>query len=305
MAENAPEKRYRPYQRVIAGIGIGCLVIVVGFALLLIVASICAPSDTNDQLPVYTPTPADIDAAYSTAISGIDDALETLDQVNSIALKDISAAPDLVLESIREARNCDIPIDGLTNDPRDVLHAPLSVFAAPDLSAAREAPLTAAGDLAAAYVASPADRHLIDDANSAAYSKHIQANLKNGKFVNPGYYYTEDPDLDPVLKAYWAYYGRNPAKNNYMDELKEINNSYFPVEDNALKPAMYGLIDAFLAAPAIKNCMSTLMFTYESYMVAYEIYYPAYLAYFADLKTALEAYKSALTDEWRDYASNR
>ena len=90
-----------------------------------------------------------------------------------------------------------------------------------------------------------------------------------------------------------------------MDELKEINNSYFPVEDNALKPAMYGLIDAFLAAPAIKNCMSTLMFTYESYMVAYEIYYPAYLAYFADLKTALEAYKSALTDEWRDYASNR
>ena len=49
--ENLPEKRYRPYQRVIAGIGVGCLVIVVGFAFLLLASAFCAPSDTNEPTP--------------------------------------------------------------------------------------------------------------------------------------------------------------------------------------------------------------------------------------------------------------
>ena len=281
------------------------MVIVVGFVLLVVVASICSSSDTNDQLPVYTPTPADIDAAFAKGIADIEEALESFDEIYPTAIRDLNAVSKVVDDALREAMSCRVHIDALANDPREAGFAGNSWLAHRDLGAVRDAPLAVAGDLAAAYAASPANRDLIDDANSEAYGAHLRANMKNGKYISPGYYYTDDPDLDPVLKTYWAYYSDNPAKNTYTASIDEINEAYFPVADDILEPARDDLITAFMVAPTTKDCQELLLWVHEEYMHAYDVHYPAFLAYFADLKSALEAYATALRDERRRYASSR
>ena len=274
--ETAPRKRYRKRE---------LLAVVVGLVILIVAALyICGESDTNNPLPTYTPTPADIDTAYSTAISRIDDALGSLDKIHAAATKEVNAAPEVVRNAVYEAKTCNIPIDSLTHDPRRTRSAHFA-WTPSGLREVREAPFTVASDLAAARVASPADRGLL---NSAANPLTADA-----------------PDLDPVLKAYWAYYRNDSAKNAYMAALDRINKAYMPVADGILQPALDDLISAFLEAPGTNRCMDRLSSTYTAYVTAFEAHFYAFAAYFAGLKTALEAYATALRDERGRHASSR
>lgn len=292
--ENLPEKRYRPYQRVIAGIGIGCLVIVAGFALLLIVASICAPSDTNDQLPAYTPTPADIDAAYAKGIADIEESLESLDEIYATAIRDLNAVPKAMDDALREALSCKVHIDALANDPREASSAKWA-WNSPGFSKVKYAPNTVTWELAAARAVRPGDRDLLGAAFSDAFPLGV-----NARNVNP-----EDPNLDPVLRAYVDYYRKGSAINAFRDDLEELDDAYSSVVEDIYEPALYYFIGALEIAPTTRDCQGLLLLAYEEYMHTYEVHHQAFVAYFADLKSALEAYATALDDERRRYASSR
>lgn len=293
-SENLPEKRYRPYQRVIAGIGVGCLVIIAGLALLLIVASICAPSDTNDQLPVYTPTPADIDAAYAKGIADIEESLESLDGIYTTAIRDLNAVPKAMDGALREALSCKVHIDALTNDPREASYAKWA-WNSPGFSEVKYAPNNVTWELAAARVSSPADRDLLGAAFSDAFPLGV-----NARNANP-----EDPKLDPVLRTYVDYYRKGSAINAFRDALKELDDAYYSVVEDIHKPALNYFIRALEEASTTRDCQGLLLLAHEEYMHTYEVHHQAFVAYFADLKSALEAYVTALDDERRHYASNR
>lgn len=124
------------------------------------------------SLPTYTPRPATptsdaLYKAYSTALDDLDSALDDLHKARSTALDNLDAAPEVALNAVQEAGNCDVPIDALTNDPRDMLTAIVGIPADPRLKVAREAPKTIAHDLAAARVAHLTSRTAIEDARSA------------------------------------------------------------------------------------------------------------------------------------------
>ena len=92
-----------------AGTGIVAVVVVM-------FAGSCVSSESSiSALPAYTPTPADLYKAYSTALDDLDAALDDLDQVRSTAPGKLEAAPEVALNAVQEARNCDVPIDALTN----------------------------------------------------------------------------------------------------------------------------------------------------------------------------------------------
>ena len=115
---------------------------------------------------------------------------------------------DQTLNAVQEARDCEVPIDGLTNDPRDVLTAIGGIPADTQLRAARDAPRLVAHDLAAAHVASPANRAAVEAARSA----HVVAQLRD----------KPTPD-DPVFAAYLDYLGDDPAFSAYLVALDGIN----------------------------------------------------------------------------------
>ena len=286
VAENVPDKRYRPYQRVIAGIGVGCLVIIVGFALLLIVASICAPSDTNDPLPAYTPTPADIDAVYDKGIADIEEALGSLDEIYATAIRDFNAVPKAMDDALREAMSCKVHIDALANDPRKADYA-IYDWNRDGFFKVEYAPTRVTWELAAARAVRPGDRDLL----GAAFSDAFPLGL-NARNANP-----EDPKLDPVLRAYVDYYRKGSAINAFRDDLEELDDAFSSVVEDIYEPALFNLIEVFEAAPTTKDCRGILLWAHEEYMHAYDVYYSAFRAYFADLKSALEAYTTALDDE--------
>ena len=242
-------------------------------------AGSCAISESSTSpLPAYTPTPADLYKAYSTALDDLDAALDDLHKARSIALGKLEAAPEVALNAVQEARDCDVPIDSLTNDPRDVLTAIGGIPADPQLRAARDAPRLVAHDLAAAHVASPANRAAVEAARSA----HVRAQL-TGK---------PTPD-DPVLEAYLDYLRNDAALANYSAALDGINDAYLPVNDN-LNEARDGLVWALIRASEVRDCTSNLFVLYEAYMAAYEVHRPALFAYFDGIRVAIENYADAL-----------
>ena len=244
-------------------------------------AASCASSTSS--LPAYTPTPADLYKAYSTALEDLDAALNDLNEVRSTALGKLEDAPEVALNAVQEASNCDVRIDDLVNDPRDVLTAILGILADPQLRAVRDAPRVIAQDLAAAHIASPSKR----DAVEAARDAHVRSQLLD----------RPTPD-DPVFDAYLAYLrdGDNSAFAAYLSALNEVNDAYFPV-DERLNAARTNLVSALIQLPgkaSPTDCARTLLGLYEAYMTTFEVFHPALIAYFDGIRTAIEQYMHAL-----------
>ena len=247
--------------------------------IVVLLAGSCVSSESSTlSLPAYTPTPADLYKAYSTALGDLDAALDDLHEARSTALGKLEAAPEVALNAVQEARDCDVPIDDLTNDPRDALTAIGGIPADPQLRAARDAPRLAAHDIAAAHVANPDNRAAVEDARSAL----VRAQLTD----------KPTPD-DPVFEAYLDYLRNDAALVNYSAALDDINDAYFPVNDN-LNAAREGLIWALIQSSDVRDCTSGLIVLYEAYMAAYEVHRPALFAYFDGIRVAMENYSDAL-----------
>ena len=229
--------------------------IVIAVAVVFFVGSCVSSESSTSPLPGYTPTPADLYKAYSTALDDLDAALDDLHEARSSALGKLEAAPEVALNAVQEARACDVPIDALTNDPRDALWAPMAILSDPQLRAARDAPRLAAHDIAAAHVASPDNRAAVEDARSAL----VRAQLAD----------KPTPDV-PVLEAYLDYLRNDPALVAYDNARDDINDAYFPVDDN-LRAAVEDLIWGLIASPDVRDCASGLFVLYEAYMAAYEV----------------------------------
>ena len=264
-----------------AGTGIVAVVVVM-------FAGSCVSSESSiSPLPAYTPTPADLYKAYSTALDDLDAALDDLDQVRSTALGKLEAAPEVALNAVQEARNCDVPIDALTNDPRATLVAIGGILADPQLRAARDAPRGVAHDLAAAHIASPANRAAVEAALDANIGAHLRSR--------------PTPD-DPVFEAYLDYLDEDDsAFATYLAALDDINDAYFPVSDN-LKAAYFDFIGALIQSSEVRDCTSGLFPSYEAYMAVYEVHRPALWAYFDGIRAAIENYSDALERARASYA---
>ena len=242
-------------------------------------AGSCAISESSTPpLPAYTPTPADLYKAYSTALDDLDAAAADLHKARSTALGKLEAAPEVALNAVQEARDCDVPIDALTNDPRDILTAIGGIPGDPQLRAARGAPRSVAHDLAAAHVASPANRAAVEAALSANFGAHFRDQ--------------PTPD-DPVFAVYLDYLDDDPAFHAYLAALDGINAAYFPVSDN-LSAARSDLVQGLILASNFRDCTSSLFVLYEAYMAAYEAHRPALFAYFDGIRVAIENYADAL-----------
>ena len=250
-------------------------------ALVALFAVSCASSTSS--LPAYTPTPADLYKAYSAAIDDLDAALDDLKKARSNALSTLEAAPEIALSAVQEARDCNVPIDALVNDPRDSLTSIGGILADPQLAASRDAPRIVAQDLAAAHIASPANR----DAVEAARDAHVRSQLLD----------RPTPD-SPVFDAYLAYLrqGDDSAFAAYLSALDEVNDAYFPV-DERLNTARTSFVSALIQLPgkaSPANCARALLGLYDAYMIAFEVYRPTLNAYFDGIGTAIEKYARAL-----------
>ena len=100
------------------------------------------------------------------------------------------AVPDAVINAFGEARNCDVPIDDLVSDPRDLLAAVVGIPTDPQLLAVREAPIRIAQDLAANQTGSPAERDAItayraalDDISNTYLPVHDKLNIARSDFI--------------------------------------------------------------------------------------------------------------------------
>ena len=252
----------------------------------LMLAASCEESSVPRLPTEYTPTPEDLHKAYSTALDELDVALNDLDSVRSEAIKRLDAAPEAALNALHEARNCDVSIEDLSNDPRDTLTAVLGILADPQLQTARDAPRGIAHELAATHVASPANRTAVEE----ALSSHRRAEIAG------------DPTPDvPVLEAYLDHLRNDPAFQGYLDDYDNIYDAYLPVDDK-LKAARSDFVQGLIQAPRVSNCSQGLLFLYEAYMRAYEVHRPAQLTYFDDLRLAIEKYASALERTRESYS---
>ena len=249
-------------------------------------AASCEESSALRLPAAYTPTPEDLYRAYSTGLADLDAVLVDLPEVRSKALSRLDAAPDAALNAFHEARNCDTPIDDLTNDPRGALMDVLGILADPQLQAVRRAPFRIAHDLAAAHVASPDDRDAVEELNRASIGAQIGGD--------------PTPD-DPVLRAFIDHLENAPAFQAYIDAIANINNAYFPV-DERLNVARGDYVMGLIRAPDVSNCSQGLLFLYEAYMKAYEVHRPAQLAYFDGFRLAIEEYAAALERTRESYA---
>lgn len=238
---------------------------------------------STSPLPPYTPTAGDLHKAYSEAIVELNAAQEDLQVARDRIVTHVNAVPDTTLDAIQEARDCDIHIDDLTNDPRGSLNSVHSNLSDPLLTTARDAPREVAHGLAAAHVASPANR----DAIEAARDAHIRNQLLDRPMSD-----------DPVFEAYLAYLDRgdNFAFVSYLTALDEINDAYFPV-DERLNAAKRDLVLALVELPGNSSpseCAQTLFGLYETYMRVFEVYRPALLAYLDGIKNAIDKYAFSL-----------
>ena len=253
-------------------------------ALVVLFAGSCGGSGgSTSPLPTYTPTAGDLYKAYSTALDELYTAQDDLQDARARILSHLQVVPEVALDAVQEARDCDVPIDDLTNDPRDVLTSVFGNLSDTQLAAARDAPRSVAQDLAAANIASPANR----DAVEAALDAQVRSQL------------LDRPTLDdPVFDAYLAYLreGDNSAFAAYLSALDEINDAYFPV-DERLNAARTNLVSALIQLPgkaSPADCARTLFGLYEDYMTAFEAYRPALNAYLDGIRTAIEQYARAL-----------
>ena len=253
-------------------------------ALVALFAVSCGGSGSSTSpLPAYTPTAGDLYKAYSTALAELYTAQDDLQDAKARILSHLQVVPEIALDAVQEARDCDVLIDDLTNDPRDILTSIGGILADPQLAAARDAPRIVAQDLAAAHIASPANR----DAVEAARDAHVRSQLLD----------RPTPD-DPVFEAYLAYLreGDDSAFAAYLSALKEINAAYFPF-DERLNAARTNLVSALIQLPgkaSPPDCARTLLSLYEVYMTTFEVYRPALSAYLDGIRAAIEQYARTL-----------
>ena len=244
----------------------------------LVLAASCEESSAP-QLPIgYTPTPEDLYRAYSTGLTDLDAALVDLEEVRWKALNRLDAAPDAVVNATREARNCDTPIDDLTHDPRGALMDILGTLADPKLQSARDASRGVAHDLAAAHVASPDDRDVVEELNRASIGAQIVGDPM--------------PD-DPVFQTYLDYLRNAPAFQRYLGDYDKIYDAYLSVEDK-LRTAQFDYVQGLIRAPEASNCSPGLSFLEGTYLKALERLRPAQVAYFDSMRRAIEQYRAAI-----------
>ena len=239
----------------------------------------------------HTPTAGHLSTAYSTALDALYIAQDDLQDARARILGHLQVVPDIALAAVQEALGCDVPIDDLINDPRDALTSVFGNLSDSQLAAARDAPRSVAQDLAAAHVASLADRDAIDAARRA----HTRSQLLD----------LPTPD-NPAFETYLAYLreGDDSAFDGYLSALDEINDAYFPV-DERLNVASRNLVSALIQLPgkaSPADCARTLSGLYEAYMMAFEVYRPALGAYLDGISTAIHQYARALESARASYA---
>ena len=254
--------------------------------IVVVVAVLFAGGCGTSTLPAYTPTPMDIYKAYSTGLDDLEAALDDLQEARSAAFGKLDTTDEVTLKAVQEASNCDVPIDDLTNDPRDELAAIAGITADPRVRAASDAPRLVAHDVAAARVASPANRSKVEDALSA----YLEAQLQD-----------RAPPDDPVLRVYLNYLEDDPAFNAYLEALDSINANYFPVS-NSLYSARKDFISALIQSSEVTNCTGRLFAVHEAFVRAYEANFYALSAYFGGIRAAVERYANALERASASYA---
>ena len=149
-----------------------------------------APPPTATPNRTAASTPDDRDKAYSAGLDALEAALKDLDEVRSMAMGRSQDVPDAVIDAFGEARRCDVPIDDLSSDPRDLLAAVVGIPNDPQLRAAREAPIRIAQDLATSHTESPTERDAItayraalDDINDSYLPVNNELNVARSDFV--------------------------------------------------------------------------------------------------------------------------
>ena len=237
----------------------------------------------------YTPQPADLYIAYSTALDDLSTALDHLERARTIDIKEMDAAPTAALDAVQEARDCNTPIDALTNDPRASLGA--AVFGGSDSSppfrAADEAPRRAAHNIAAAHIASPADRDAIEVASSA----HMRTELSG----------QPTPD-DPLYAAWFGRLEDDHAFQTYLETLEDTWEAYRPFMD-LFDDRSRDLINGLILAPDYPGqCTDDLFLLYESYMDAFEEHSTAMAAFFNGRRATIEEYVKAIRTARERYA---
>lgn len=237
-----------------------------------------SPEPSYTPLPAYTPTPEDLHRAYSDALDLLDAALDDIAKARHTALGLVEAAPEVALRAVTEAGSCNVSVDDLASDPLETLGRISGIPSDPLLGSARDVPLDVAHDLAAAHIASPANRDAVESARSA----YMSAMLLDRPW----------PD-DPVFAAYLGYLDDDPALGAFLAARKRVTNAYLPVSDNLLA-AWSELYHGLSLAPEYVDCRSALVALYEDYMAAYELHTPAVHAYFGGLRGAVEDYSDAL-----------
>ena len=252
----------------------------------LIAVSCASPEPSPPLLPAYTPTPADLYRVYSVALDDLDAALDDVSKARYNALEMVEAAPEVAFNAVREAGGCDVPVDDLTSDPVSILGGIYGILADPRLGAARDVPRTVAHDLAAAHIASPANRAAVEAARSA----HVIATALDRPVPS-----------DPVFAAYLGYLDDDPAFGVYLAALKRINTAFLPVSHD-LRAAWSDLYQALSLATEFVDCRSELVVIYGDYMAAYELHLPALHAYFEGIRSAIEDYSDALDLARESYA---
>lgn len=249
-------------------------------ALGLTVSAICLLLLACEQpLPPYTPSPSDLDKAYAQAVDDVSSAIAVFHRFRSEAVKKLEALPNHTLESVQRAASCDVPIDSLASDPRTFLRSPLSDLASQDLAAARNAPRLAAHDLAAAHVASPANRDAID----TELSEYTRASIGGDNHA-----------VSPALQGYLEFLTNDDAYVAYLEDTNAIHESYSSAE-RMLTPVLDGLIVSFLEAPG-SNCTPRLYAQYEKYMRTLVSYSPALLRYYDSYIEAATKYRDAIEE---------
>ena len=158
-------------------------------------------------------------------------------------LEMVEAAPEVALAAVTEAGSCNVPVDDLTSDPVSILGGIYGILADPRLGAARDVPRTVAHDLAAAHIASPANRAAVEAARSA----HVIATALDRPVPS-----------DPVFAAYLGYLDDDPAFGVYLAALKRINTAFLPVSHD-LRAAWSDLYQGLSLAPEFVDCRSELV----------------------------------------------
>ena len=250
-----------------------------------LLAGACSSSEPSPApLPAYTPTPTDLYKAYSAALNDLEAVLDDLLKVRHTALAMVEAAPEVALNAVRESGGCDVHVDDLVNDPIPVLSGIMGIPSGPQLQAVRGVPLTVAHDLAAAHIASPANRAAVESASDA----YFRAKL------------TDKPvPEDPVFAAYLGYLEKAPVVA-YSVTLKRVTTAYLPISDN-LSVAWSNFYTGLRLAPEFADCRVALFALYEDYIVAYELNLPALHAYFDGIRGAIEDYADALERDRESY----